>query len=508
MSGSNDIIESLNDQLLLYGKIIMPKTFWADSPKVHYEVEEILLDPTKRKVNLILPRGLAKTTIAGEVKPLHHIFIENHDTPKFVVIVSKTQSHSKDRLRKIKDVIEYSPEFRAIHGYWGEHSALVWRDDMIALKNKSVILTRGLGQPIRGLNMYGMRPTLIILDDPEDENNTKTVDAMEDNLKWLLQGALPALDEKNGTSKIIVIGTPLNQRCIVETLAEMEDWFTIRKSYLNTDEAGNYYSLWTQKKSVEELLAERDNLIKIGRGSIFMKERQCIVTGDEDQIFKEEYLKYYDGELLNIGEEPLLKINWIKNYKKEIISENLTVPVNIFMGVDPASSTKKHADFSVIFPIAIDDKRNIYCLPYFRKRVTPFTLGESIIQRFKMLYPRITRIETVGYQEMLREYLQREQENLGLYIPGLEINEKPRDSKSARLESLEPLFIQGKVHLTENMEEFRDELLVYPRGKNDDTLDGFYYAQKGSFPPYHTATQIEDNDDSDLSIGITNWKIA
>jgi len=503
----NNIIRDLQDELLLFGKIIMPSTFWCDSPVVHYEIEDVLLDPIKLRVNLILPRGTAKTTIAGEVKPMHHIFVEDEGSPKFVVIVSKTQSHSKDRLRKVKDVITTSDSFKAIFGEWGPDTSVTWRDDIIVLKNKTVVMTRGLGQPIRGLNMFGMRPTLIILDDPEDENNTKTPEAMEANFRWLLQGALPALDEKGGKSKCIVIGTPLNQRCMVETLADMTDWYTMRKSYLNKDSEGNYTSLWEGKKSVNSLLAERDSLIKIGRGSVFMKERQCQVTGDEDQIFKEEYFKYYSGELITKGEEAYLKVYWTKNNRLEIISDvEKVIPVNVFMGVDPASSIKKTADYSVVFPIAVDNQLNVYCLPYFRKRVTPFTLGDAVINAYLRFEPRVTRVESVGYQEMLREHLQREQTRLGIHIVGLEIKESPRDSKSSRLESMEPLFYQGKVYLMDGMEDFNTELILYPRGKNDDTLDAFFYAQKRRYAPYHNTISLNNIDDDDMYYDDTNWK--
>ena len=487
----------------------MPKTFWASSPALHYEIEEILLNPAIRKANLILPRGTAKTTLAGEVKPLHHIFVEENGSPKFIVIVSKTQSHSKDRLRKIKDVIEYSPEFRLLFGYWGEQTARVWRDDQIILKNGTVILTRGLGQPIRGLNINGMRPTLIILDDPEDENNTKTPEAMNANLLWLLQGAIPALDEKGRKSKIIVIGTPLNQKCMVETLAEMDDWFTVRRSYLNIDSEGNYYSLWEEKKSVEELLQEKADLEKVGKISVFYKERQCQVMGDEDQLFKEEYMRYYKGTLLNIGDNPVLRIIYTKDNKKNPLDiKERFVPVNIFMGIDPASSTKQTADYSVIFPIAIDPDRNIYTLPYFRKRVTPFTLGAAIMNYYKRFLPKLTRVESTGYQEMLREYLIKASEDAGIVIPGLQIKELPKNSKSARLESLEPLFAEGKVYLLENQIEFHDELTMYPRAKNDDTLDAFFYAQKKIYIPFHSADPVKENDEDDFYWSDTNWKLA
>ena len=75
------------------------------------------------------------------------------------------------------------------------------------------------------------RPTLVILDDPEDMNNTKTAEAMEFNLKWLLQSMAPALDAKRG--RLAVIGTPQHQRCMVETLVQTEGWVSRRYKALH-----------------------------------------------------------------------------------------------------------------------------------------------------------------------------------------------------------------------------------------------------------------------------------
>ena len=36
-----------------------------------------------------------------------------------------------------------------------------------------------------------------------------------------------------------------------------------------------------------------------------------------------------------------------------------------------------------------------------------------------------------------------------------------------------------------NMQDLINELLLFPRGKHDDLLDGFYYANKGSYEPHH-----------------------
>lgn len=78
------------------------------------------------------------------------------------------------------------------------------------------------------------------------------------------------------------------------------------------------------------------------------------------------------------------------------------VPINVFTGVDPASSVKRGADYSVIFNLAVDDNENRYALPYYRKHATPLELAEAIVSNFRRFRSEKTRIESVGYQEMLR----------------------------------------------------------------------------------------------------------
>ena len=39
--------------------------------------------------------------------------------------------------------------------------------------------------------------------------------------------------------------------------------------------------------------------------------------------------------------------------------------------------------------------------------------------------------------------------------------------------------------ILDNMNELKDELLMFPRGKHDDLLDGLYYATKNNYPPYN-----------------------
>lgn len=480
------LLKHFDKHLLDYGKVIT-KSFYNKPSEAHLEIEKMLLDDEKRQLNVIVPRGLGKTTIVGEIYVLWHLFVHKTDMPKLVVIVSKTQGHSIDRITRIKDIVEYSQNFRTLHGYYGVETAKIWREDRVTFKNGNTIIARGLGQPLRGLNINGVRPTLIVLDDPEDENNTKTTEAMEGNLTWLLQAALPSMDTRY--HKMVVIGTPLNQRCLVMKLMDMSDWHSYKTSYI-VERDGVRKSIWEEMRSLESLDALMNSYKEIGRLSMFYKEYMCEVIGDEDQLFKPEYIRFADYEYFN------------ENGNGFIRFEDETVKaVNVFIGVDPASSVKQTADYSVIFPVAVDAEKNRYALPYFRDRVKPMALTRAIIDWQNKYKAQRVRVESVGYQEMIRDYLREE-----TYIPGMEIKENPRNSKSSRLESMEPMFASGKVFIQRSMQDFVDELLAYPRGKHDDLLDAWYYANKNVYIPYHEEAKHLTNTKKNSNL-LLDWRI-
>ena len=458
--------------MILFGKVVMPNMFSVESPDFHYDIAKTLMNRSHKQINIIAPRGHAKSSIVGGVYPLYHIMFDKG--PKLIVLVSRTQDHAVKLLGTIKDVLDFSPQFRQLFGYWGMNSAKSWAKTEVQLKDGSMIICKGTGQQLRGIKHGNQRPTLIVVDDPEDENNTKTSEAMEGNLRWLLQSAIPSLDPQKG--RIAIIGTPIHQRCIVETLKEMSGW----KNFLFKPDLDNDIALWEDWQPVKKLQQKKKELESIGRVSVFYREYLCEIVGDEDQLFKEEYIRNYSGKLVHEDGKAYLQMETLEGEKNEDIRA-----VNVFMGVDPASSTAQTADYSTIVTIAIDKDGNRFVLPYYRQRATPMNLAEAILNQFKIYKPNKTRIESVGYQEMLREYVKKRCEEENIFISGLEIKERPRNSKSSRLETLQPYFAQGKFYIRKDMIELRDELLLYPRGKHDDLLDGMFYANKGIYSPFH-----------------------
>jgi len=489
---------------LLFGKICIPQMFSYRTPDFHREVAAALHDYDLRKICVIAPRGHAKSSLVAGVWVLYHILFD--PGPKVIVLVSKTEGHSIRLLQTIKDVLDYSKPLRYLFGYWGRFSAQKWAEKEVILKDGTYIVTRGTGQQVVGLKYLNQRPTLIVLDDPEDMENTSTPERMAKNQQWFFTNLLPSLDANRG--RCIVIGTPQDEKCLVETLYGMEGWKSMRFQAMREDivsdatsiedlasgtlEATPDMVLWHETWNAQRLAQELLSLDSIGKRGFFFREYQCVIMGADEATFNPKLFRYWDGHVIYNGiHEGTLVVTHLDDVKLE---EPKYIAVNIFAGVDPASSTSNVADYSTIVNVAVDEAGNRYVLDYFRKRVNPLEHAEAIINNYLAFYPQKTRIESTGYQEMLRLYIKEECFRRNIYIPGLEIKEKPRERKSKRLEGMQPFFQQRRVFMKRKHKELIAELSAYPRGKHDDLLDGLYYAFKGNYRPLHAADSPENRE--------------
>ena len=483
MSAKQQVIELCKEDLLYFGKILFPTAFYAESPEFHKEIVENLMDRSILQIMFQAPRGFGKSTILL-LFVLHHLFFDKGN--KVILIQSKTRPLALDRLSTVKALLKSYLVSDLFGTAINEDTSSTWREDKIQFKfyniitgeNQEVMIRAiGTGMPARGMLVGDTRITLYLLDDPDDEDNCKTKEAMDDNLSKFL-GNKEGVDPRNG--RTIVIGTPIREGCIVDRLNGNFGWVT--KIYDSIDET-NQVSIWEQYRSYEWIMDKKREYEELGMRWKWYAEFRCQISGEEDRLFKD--WKYWGGSL----DDGFLKITH-KN-KQELPTPEL-IPVNVFLGIDPASSTKSTADYSVTFRVAYDGK-NLYILPYYRKRVTPLVHAEQIVETVRQDKPTRGHVETVGYQEMLRTYLRQRLDEEGLYLPGLELKFNPRTEKSARLETLQPFFATGRVWLMENMLELEDEFNMYPRGKHDDLLDGLYYATRRLIAPDHIIQGTEDD---------------
>jgi predicted phage terminase large subunit-like protein len=221
-----------------------------------------------------------------------------------------------------------------------------------------------------------------------------------------------------------------------------------------------------------------------------------IAQSPDSAPFKPEWMKlhHYDYEIKQ-GQSCLIRT---------VGEEEKIIPIEVYGGVDPASSLSMRADYFVIAMIGIDAEGNHYCVDVFRDRVSPEKQPAKIIEMFKKYKPRRIKIETVGYQEALRTAVREIMREEDLFIPGLEKGVKPRTRKSERLLSLVPMFAKGSFYWRPQDLEPQKEFMAYPKGKHDDVMDAIWTALDGA-KPCRRKEWVENTDDRTIKKKILDW---
>ena len=461
-------LKKLKNNMALFGKYCFPTALKKTTPPFHTDIYKYLADEEKKRVLIAAPRGTAKSTVTTLIYPLWRAAFKASDEELFIVIISESQAQSINFLSRIKYHLTFSQEFKRVFGDLGPETASRWTHTDIILANQTRIVAFGTGQRVRGFLQGDTRPNLIIVDDFESELNAYTPEARAKNRKWLTEAVIPSLSDDG---KIAMIGTVISEDCFLCWAKESSAWAVLWFSIWNDEEK----SIWPERFPKERILSIKEEFKSVGNINGFFQEYMNIAQSPEDAPFQPNWIKMHHWEYTRIqGQNCLIKNKGLENEK--------TKPVELYTGVDPASSLSTRADYFVITTIAIDAENNKYIVDIYRNRISPAEQPKLIINTYKKFKPRRIKIETVGYQEALRTAVRELMKEESLYIPGLESGVKPRNSKSERLLSLVPLFAKGTFYFRPEDIKAQQEFLSYPKGKHDDIMDSIWTALDGAKP--------------------------
>jgi predicted phage terminase large subunit-like protein len=470
------------------------------SPKFHKEIfnELLHLEPGD-KMAVVAPRGHAKTTLVSFIYPLHQMLFGEE---RFILLISESETQSKYLLEAIGNEIEYN---KKVHEYFGNRMGETWGkeekevitgfDEYGKSTGMCKVLIRGTGQKVRGLKYGPYRPTLTIIDDGEGESNTMTELSREKFVRWFNAAVIPGSTD----AKLCFIGTIVDDNSYLNRIAGrrsyskagdriVKGWKTRFYQAIpqNVDEgrfvaSGKEFRknkqvqvLWKEHRSYKWLKAEKDRLASEGHVSYFYQEYQNIPMDDSFRIFKEKDIQYWEGYYtFDNGQSYVTKIS-------EKGEER--VPVNTFMGVDPASSENKKADYTVIMVIAVDPDFNIYVIDYFRGQVSPMDGADRIFAMSDIYNPRAIKIEETGHV-MLADYIQRRSKETGRFM---NINPKQAiKNKFYRIKQMQPYFASKAIFVRETHFDLIDELLQFKETGSfkKDTLDALRWALDDVWKP-------------------------
>ena len=450
------VYSKLYGNMALFGRMCFPSALRKEIPPFHSDIYRALSDDSARRVAIAAPRGTAKSTTTSLIFPLWRAAFKRSDEDLFIVIISESQAQSINFLSRIKYHLGNSDRFKELFGDLGPTTAKRWTNTDVVLANGTRIIAVGTGQRVRGFIEGDTRPNLIIVDDFESELNAFTAEARVKNRRWMTEAVIPSLSDDG---KIVMIGTVISEDCFLYWVKESSAWNVLWYAITNDDGT----SLWPDRFPHSRIRQIEEEYKSVGNINGFYQEYMNIAQSPDSAPFKPE--------------------------------EEKIIPVEIYGGVDPASSLSMRADFFVVSMVAVDSENNKYIVDLFRERISPEKQPQKIIDMFKKYKPRRIKIETVGYQEALRTAVREIMRNEGLYIPGLESGVKPRTKKSERLLSLVPMFAKGEFHWRPQDIEGQKEFMAYPKGKHDDIMDSIWTALDGHRPCRQSKfVKMDEND--------------
>ena len=461
-------LKKLRQNIGLFGKTMFPTALNKEVPPFHHEIYKSLSDETLKRVLIAAPRGTAKSTVTSLILPLHKIAFKSSDRDLFIVIISESQTQSINFLSRIKYHLENSTNFAQMFGDYGPTTAKRWTNNDIVLANGARIVAVGTGQRVRGFIEGDTRPNLIIVDDYESELNASTQEGRAKNRKWITEAVIPSLSDEG---RIVMIGTVISEDCFLYWAKDSPAWETLWFSIYNDDGK----SIWEERFPEDRIMQIKQEFELVGNLNGFYQEYMNEAQSPDNAPFKPEYIKLHHYSFKREKGQNVLTRTIDGRVDRKLI--------DVYCGIDPASSLAARSDFFVIATMGVDSDGNKYIIDILRDKLDPAIQPETIIKIYKKYKPKRMKIETVGYQEALRSNVRKLMLDEGLYIPGLEKGIKPRQKKSERLLSLVAPLARGEFYFRPEDIHAQQEFLSYPRGKHDDILDAIYYALLSSKPP-------------------------
>ena len=487
LSEKERVLNIVSKDLIAFGQLFLPDDFMKSSPApFHYEVGNKLLDKSIRKLCVVLPRGHSKSTMA-KAALLHKIYFNPQGKKEFAAWVSEEQGQAVDHLKYIKNHIEYN---NALNYYFGDMIGEKWTEKEITTSRGDRIIAKGTSQRLRGRSELGTRYTNIILDDFESELNTKTPDRRREIKEWLMSTVYPSLEESKGNEgSIWLIGTIVHYdsalQAIYDGYLEAQEknskytWDVIFHRALEDGKPlwGSYFS----KNKINEIRKDYENVGQLHKfAQEYMNDARDLATAK----FKIDKLQHHDYQVVSGDNQVYLK------------DKNTIIPVNVYVGVDLAYEANANNDYQVIMVTAVDSEKNYYILDYYHEHLPLYEMPQKIFEYAKMYSPvRRVNVEHVGAQGIIKDSVNKMGGFDRKMAPGIARGVRPPNGikKEDRLESLLcPIVNRGKLFHRKVHQEIVDEMFHFPKGKNDDLLDGLWYSITNARSPL--SGKFESND--------------
>jgi predicted phage terminase large subunit-like protein len=390
-------------------------------------------------------RGSGKSSIVTTAFPIWAIVGELEK--KYVLIVSQTQQQANQHLKNIAQELEGNELMKKDLWPYDFEQNETGASVLTLPKFQAKIIALGREQSMRGLRNGPYRPDLIISDDVEDSNSTKTSQGRASTFNWFTGELLPL---GGFNTKYITIGNLLHRDSLLMRL---------RESIENGTRVGEFleYPLVDDKRTIlwpdrfPDMAAVQLQERRVANIVTWQREYLLHLVPDEDQIITTDMIHYY----------------------KEIPDLLHGEPETIIIGVDLAISQNNWSDYTSMIVITVrgsGSNLRMYIHPWpLNARLQYPGIKDAISAKNNYYHRPKFYIEQVAFQAALVQELKQ----AGFNVNGV----NPQADKRTRLSMISDKITRGIILFpAKGAEALITQLTGFGVEKHDDLVDALTIA--------------------------------
>jgi predicted phage terminase large subunit-like protein len=423
-------------ETFLHADLDQPKP----TPQWHRELWRLFCsdDPM---VAVAAPRGHAKSTAGTHAFSLADLIFGRDD---FAMVVSATESLAAAHLANMARTCEDNHDLRV------EFDLNVVKSNETQLivsvgSREFCVIAKGAEQAVRGATWRNKRPSLILVDDLEGDEQVMSKERREKLRNWFDNALLPCGADN---LRVRFLGTILHLDSLLERLLTDADngWvgkrFRAHKSFDDFSEI-----LWPEKFTEARLRRERQRYISSGNPSGYSQEYLSHPIAEADAYFK-------------------------KSDFRPMTEDDQRQPKVMYAAIDFSLGQSDKGDPTAIVIGGMDPSGVLHIMRVIAERYDPLAAIDKMFELQEEYDISVWVVEDDNISKALGPFLNQEMRKRNKYL--LLERLRPHKDKQARAVSIQARMRAGGVHFDMSQPwwiDFYQEMINFPRGKNDDRVD-------------------------------------
>ncbi|WP_274571564.1 phage terminase large subunit [Neisseria leonii] len=460
-------------------------------------LSEILRQEKGQHDAVAAPRGEAKSTLVTQLFTLYCIVTAQKH---YIVLVMDSIDQAYPMLEAVKAELEFNPRLKTdFPEACGQ--GRVWNAGTAVTANGIKIQAAGSGKKLRGLRHGPYRPDLTVLDDIENDEQVRNPDRRDQLAGWLAKTVLP-LGGVGQKYDVVYIGTILHYDSVLNRTLNNPFWRSIKfQAVLQWPDRMDLWDEWEavlrNNGKAGEAMAdafyranreEMDKGAQTGWAARGILDLMKIRARDGHAAFDSEY----QNDPVSGDDAPFARSLrfWTE----------LPADLVYFGALDPSlGKAGAGRDPSAILVGGYQRSTGkLFVVEAQIKKRLPDLIIEDVIRLHAKYRCKLWFVETVQFQEFLKDELVKRSARRGLPVPARAV--KPVADKLLRIETLQPHMANGLILLHSGQSALTGQLRHFPKADHDDGPDALHMLWTGatanSAPVEWYSTTDNDFDDS------------